>query len=1234
MKKSLLLIITLACFFHISHSQVFSSTSGDGDLVVQWRVINACNGAEDGLVEFIVLSSNGNEDATLQSFFDPSPGDFEGLTTLPFNVPVIVDGSNAPAGLPDATYVFFINTPSGDAISSSVVVDDVTTLPTITTNTPPTDLINDNINCNPLDAQINVSLSGGSNGIAGLPNQVQNGFLNWEISTDNALGTISGNTLVSSTLDFASLFSISALPRGEYVFTVSDSFSTCPDASRSYTVTEPRPNNFTISTLTDPICNGDDIIITLDNTDLSVNYTLAVDGVATAITAVGTGGSLDFAPLSSSSYTSNVDISVLASIGFCTDVASDNILQVTVLPFAPDATNPIDSDYCFGDPISNVSVDDPGAGFTVNWYDASSNGNLVGTGATLNPPPSPGTYFAEVVNNATTCVSENRVAATVTEQPIATVSAGPDQTICSDGTVTLSGTIGGSATSSTWSSSGDGTFDDASLLGAVYTPGATDITNGTVDLTLTTDDPAGSCPFATDFMTVTIELAATVSAGLDQTICSDGTVTLSGTIGGSATSSTWSSSGDGSFDDASLLGAVYTPGATDITNGTVDLTLTTDDPAGICPLVFETITLTIDNAPSTFNVTGGATLCDGDVTVIGLDGSQAGIRYDLLRDGVFVESLNGNGSPLDFTAVGLAGTYTVEGINITTTCTISMIGNAVVTVTPILGDPAIFGNETWIGYIYDESDNGGLPGGVGFALSDYRGFITETEIDAFNAQSSYDVTDDVFDLNIGNVAIAAAALCDTYANRFSVRYRMRKTFTQGEYTITIGADDGSRFFLDGALIPASDQFVNGTYSTTTFVACLDGSHDMVIEYYENGGNSRLSFDYTFSPVATPAVSLAVDQNPICAGSEAVFTATPVNGGITPTFQWVVNSAIVPGELTSEFRSSTLSDGDEVFVQMTPGGVFCFSGAPATSSSITMNVLNAATITVPVATVDVCETGGIVDLTTLVSGSPSSGTFSFTGTGVTGNDFDPTGISGIVNILVDYNSGGCVAPTANFDINVITTASITAPASPVTVCESSGTLDLTTLVSATPIGGTFGFSGVGVTGTSFDPAGQSGLITITVNYGVGACVAPVANFEIDVTSDPSLTVPGIVTDVCEADGVVNLTGLVTGSPLGGVFNFSGTGVAGTDFDPSGLSGSITITADYSLGGCTTLPETFDLNVISTPTITVPATPTDVCETGGVVDLTTLVSGSPAGGTFSFTGTGVTGNDFDPTGLSGS
>ncbi|MEX2233861.1 MAG: hypothetical protein WD824_16975, partial [Cyclobacteriaceae bacterium] len=186
----------------------------------------------------------------------------------------------------------------------------------------------------------------------------------------------------------------------------------------------------------------------------------------------------------------------------------------------------------------------------------------------------------------------------ITINAVPTVDAGPPQIICSGSTVTLAGVIGGSATSSTWTTSGDGTFNNAGLLAAIYTPGTADRTAGTVTLTLTTNDPAGPCPAVNDNVIITINAGATVDAGLPQTVCAGSTATLAGTFGGSATSATWTTSGDGTFDNASSPTAIYTPGATDITNGTATLTFTTDDPAGPCPSVNDNVVITINAVPT------------------------------------------------------------------------------------------------------------------------------------------------------------------------------------------------------------------------------------------------------------------------------------------------------------------------------------------------------------------------------------------------------------------------------------------------------------------------------------------------------------------------------------------------------------------------------------------------------------------------------------------------------------
>ena len=338
----------------------------------------------------------------------------------------------------------------------------------------------------------------------------------------------------------------------------------------------------------------------------------------------------------------------------------------------------------------------------------------------------------------------------------------------------------------------------------------------------------------------------------------------------------------------------------------------------------------------------------------------------------------------------------------------------------------------------------------------------------------------------------------------------------------------------------------------------------------------------------------------------------------------------------------------------PGGTFSFSGTGVTgtnfdptglSGPISIDVtyvLGNCTVVdnfditveqIPVLTLpatSVCENSGIVDLTTIASAIPGGGSFTFVGAGVTGNNFDPTGLGGTtVNIDVTYDTGVCTE-TGVLVIDVEVTPTITLnPTTP--ICENSGAQDLLTMVSAVPAGGTFTFSGSGVTGTTLDPVGLGGTaVNVTVDYTLNGCVVSEVMI-IDVESTPVLTLNPI-TPLCENAGPQDLLTMVGAVPAGGTFTFVGPGVTGTTFDPVGLGGtSPNIDVTYSLGVCTVI-NTMAIDVQPTPILTLnPITP--LCENAGSQNLMAMVSASPSGGTFTFSGPGVTGTNFDPAGLSG-
>lgn len=91
---------------------------------------------------------------------------------------------------------------------------------------------------------------------------------------------------------------------------------------------------------------------------------------------------------------------------------------------------------------------------------------------------------------------------------------------------------------------------------------------------------------------------------------------------------------------------------------------------------------------------------------------------------------------------------------------------------------------------------------------------------------------------------------------------------------------------------------------------------------------------TINPNLPVSVSIAASSNPSCDGSEVTFTASPVNGGTAPEYQWKVNGNDV-GTNTSTYAFAP-KNGDVVICVLSSDAT-CATGTPATSNTITMTV---------------------------------------------------------------------------------------------------------------------------------------------------------------------------------------------------------------------------------------------------------------------------------------------------------
>ena len=215
---------------------------------------------------------------------------------------------------------------------------------------------------------------------------------------------------------------------------------------------------------------------------------------------------------------------------------------------------------------------------------------------TLNDYTQAGNYTVTVYGTTALECPRTSLPYTVTIGQPATVNAGSDQTICSNTPASLAGTIGGSATSATWSTSGTGSFGNAGNLTTTYTPGAADITAGSVTLTLTTNDPTGPCPAVSDFLVLTIIRAPQVNAGADAIICQGNSYTVNDATASNYVTLTWTEDGTGSITAGQgTLTPTYTPGPGEA-NTTVTLTLTATGNSP-CASVTDTKALLIDREP-------------------------------------------------------------------------------------------------------------------------------------------------------------------------------------------------------------------------------------------------------------------------------------------------------------------------------------------------------------------------------------------------------------------------------------------------------------------------------------------------------------------------------------------------------------------------------------------------------------------------------------------------------------
>ena len=327
-------------------------------------------------------------------------------------------------------------------------------------------------------------------------------------------------------------------------------------------------------------------------------------------TGVWTGGSGTYNPNSSTlnaNYTpSAAELAAGSTNLYLTSTNNGNCTQVVdtiIISFtdAPSVLAGPDISVCANNPTVTITGS-VSLGSTTGIWSSTGSGSF-GSNTSMNTTYQLSASDVAIGNiiikltstNNGNCGSEyDSLIVNVTPKP--DVNAGLNDTICSSNVFTpVNGSISGGASSGTWSSLGNGFFGNTTNLNTVYTFGQADTLAGQVSLVLTST--GGNCLPETDTVLIVLTKAPIVNSGADMIVCDNQLVSLTGYVAGLTNTGIWTTLGTGIFSpNDSTLTSFYQPSVLDITNGSVQLLLTSTDNKGCAP-VKDTLDISFKTSP-------------------------------------------------------------------------------------------------------------------------------------------------------------------------------------------------------------------------------------------------------------------------------------------------------------------------------------------------------------------------------------------------------------------------------------------------------------------------------------------------------------------------------------------------------------------------------------------------------------------------------------------------------------
>jgi gliding motility-associated-like protein len=131
---------------------------------------------------------------------------------------------------------------------------------------------------------------------------------------------------------------------------------------------------------------------------------------------------------------------------------------------------------------------------------------------------------------------------------------------------------------------------------------------------------------------------------------------------------------------------------------------------------------------------------------------------------------------------------------------------------------------------------------------------------------------------------------------------------------------------------SSPTFSSSTFTNGDVVSCVMTSSGACVAPANITSNS---VTINVNADVIPSINIVASQNTVCAGTMVTFTATQMNGGSVPVYQWLVNGNNA-GTNNATYSNSNLADGDKVSCMITSNAL-CAAPATVTSNSINMSV---------------------------------------------------------------------------------------------------------------------------------------------------------------------------------------------------------------------------------------------------------------------------------------------------------